>query len=164
MAKRSVSWNSVTCTAVADTANFTDNGYPTVIQGGSGTQVNNISEIYLGGQSTSSTVAEMLFARDSTVAATAGATTTFDAALNTATASLAAAPLTGNAWTTKPQRSSTLHLLSPSLNTFGGIVRWVAYPGEEINITGNTASLGEVSLSSVSGAGILGGHVIYEPF
>lgn len=164
MAKWSMSWNTVTCTAVADTTNYTDNGYCGIVQGGSTTQKINVSEIYMGGQSTSSTVAEMLFARDSTVAATVGATTTFNAALDPATAALAAPQVTGNAFTTKPQRSSTLKLLSPSLNTFGGIVRWVAYPGEEIGILGNTASLGEVSLSSVSGAGILGGHIIYEPF
>src|SRR5579864_1910362 len=120
MAKRSVSVNSVTCTAAADTANYTDTGYPFILQGGTSTQNINVSEIYMGGQSTSSTVAEMLLARDSTVAATIGSTTTFDAALNPATAALAAPPLSGNAWTTKPQRSSTLHLLSLSLNTFGG--------------------------------------------
>lgn len=164
MAKRSVNVNSVTCVAVADASNFTDNGYPFVIQGGTATQNIQVSEFYLGGQSTSSTVAEMIVARDSVVAATIGATSTFDASLNPATAALASPPLTGNAWTTKSQRSSTLHILSLSLNTFGGIVRWVAAPGEEIGILGNTASLGELSLTSVNGAGILSAHAIYEPF
>jgi hypothetical protein len=163
MAKRSLSVNSVTMTAVADTTNMTDNGYFGLVQGGSASQRIQTSEIYMGGQSTSSTVCEMLLARDSTVAATVTAGSTFDSALDPSTANLAAPPVTGDAAGTKPQRSSTAHLLSLSLNTFGGIVRWVAYPGEEIATYSNAASTGELSLSSVSGAGIIGGHWIYEP-
>ncbi len=43
--------------------------------------------------------------------------------------------------------------------------RWVAAPGEEPSTIGNTASLGEVSLSAFTGgtAGLTGAHVIYEP-
>lgn len=164
MAKRSLSANSITMTAVADTTNMTDNGYMGIIQGGSASQRINTSEIYMGGQSTSSTVCEMLLARDSTVAATVTAGSTFDEPLDAATAALAAPPVTGSAAGVKPQRSSTRHLLSLSLNTFGGIVRWVAYPGEEISTYSNAASTGEISLSSVSGAGIIGGHIIYEPY
>lgn len=164
MAKWALSWDTVTLTAVGATSNYTDAGYAGIIQGGSSTQKIQVSEVYIGGQSTSSTVTQMTLSRDSTVAATVGTTTTFNAALDPATAALAAAQITGNVFSTKPQRSSTLRLLALSLNTFGGIVRWVAYPGEEVGIVGNTASLGEVSLSSISGAGIIGGHIIYEPF
>ena len=88
-------------------------------------------------------------------------------ALDAATAALAAPPSTFNkAATNKPQRSATLGgLLNLSFNAFGGIVRWVAAPGEEISMVGNTASLGEVSLSAFTGgtAGLLGAHMIYEP-
>lgn len=166
MAKRSVSAQSITCTATADAANLANLGYPFIMQGGSGTQQTNVSELYMGGESTSSTPTTMLFGRDSTVAATAsGTSTTSDAPLHPATAALAAPVLTGNAFTTLPQRSATLgHLLSLSFNSFGGIVRWVAYPGEEITMLGNTASLGELSLSSKTGAGILSAHAIYETF
>jgi hypothetical protein len=69
----------------------------------------------------------------------------------------------GSASTTKPQRSATLgHLLQLSLNTYGGIARWQARYGEEITTYGASASLGEVSLSSVTGTGIVSGHVLYE--
>lgn len=166
MAKRSVSVTTITPTATADTTNLVDATYPCLVQGGSSTQRVNILEVYMGGQGGASTPTFMLLARDSTVAATnslgSGQT---DAALDAATAALAAPALTGNTNTTKPQRSATLHLLNLTFNAFGGIVRWVAAPGEEISTVGNTASLGEVSLSAFTGGtpGAMGVHLVYEP-
>lgn len=163
MAKRSAAAQTITCTAVADAANFTDLGYPFVLQGASSTQRTAVIELYLGGESTSSTATTMVFGRDSTIGATSSGATTFDAALDPATAALAAPVVVSNGFTTKPQRSATLgHLLQLSFNAFGGIVRWVAAPGEEIYAVGNTASLGELSLTSKTGAGILSAHAIYE--
>ncbi len=79
--------------------------------------------------------------------------------MDAATAALAAPVLTGNTnATNKPQRSSTLKLLNQSFNAFGGILRWVAAPGEEISIVGNTASLGELSLSSFTGSTAFAGQ------
>lgn len=167
MAKRIVSVTTQTPTATADTTNLVDATYPFLFQGGSATQRTNILEVYLGGQAGASAPTFMVLARDSTVATgtnTNGAGQT-DAALDAATAALAAPVLTGNSnATTKPQRSSTLHLLNLSFNAFGGIVRWVAAPGEEISMVGNTASLGEISLTAFTGgtAGLLGAHAIYE--
>lgn len=148
--------------AVADTVNFTDAGHMT-LQGGSTTQVNKIIEVFMGGQATSSTPCIMLLARDSTVGATLSVGRL--AALDPATAALAAPPVIFNTATTKPQRSATLSLLNLSFNAFGGIVRWVAAPGEEIGMLGNTASFGEVSLSAFTGGtpGLLGSAIIFEP-
>lgn len=169
MAKRIVSVTTQTPTATADTTNLVDATYPFLLQGGSSTQRTNILEIYLGGQAGSSSPTFMILGRDSTVATgtNTNGTGQTDAALDAATAALAAAAITGNSnATTKPQRSSTLHLLNLSFNAFGGIVRWVAAPGEEISVIGNTASLGEVSLSAFTGGtpGALGAHMIYETF
>ena len=164
MAKRSMANASITFTATANTTNLVDNTYLGVVQGGSSTQRINIIEVYLGGQSTASAPMYALLARDSTVGATATGGNHTDAALDAATAALAAPPVVGSGFTTKPQRSSTLHLLNLTFNAFGGIVRWVAAPGEEITTVGNTASLGEVSLSAITTAGIAGGHIVYEPF
>ena len=165
MAKRSFSVATWTPTAVADSANFTDNGYMGLM-GGTSTQLLKVSEIYMGGQAGSSTPTFMVFSRDSTVQATPTALSTGqkDAALDPSSAALAAPAVSFTASTTKPQRSSTLGLLNLSFNAFGGIVRWVAYPTEEIGILGNTASLGEVSLSAFTGttAGNVSGHIIYE--
>src|SRR3990167_10163059 len=137
---KSATWTPV---AVADTANFTDNGYMGLM-GGSTTQVLKVLEIYMGGQATSSSPSLMIFSRDSTVQATPTALTTgqSNAALDPATAALAAAQVAFTASTTKPQRSATLGLLNLSYNAFGGIVRWVAAPGAEIGVLGNAASFG----------------------
>lgn len=165
-------WNSVniswTPTAVADTTAFTDNGYH-AIQPGSTTQRINILEVYLGGQATSSAANWMLLSRDTTVALTAitaGTNGRAVAPLDAASAALGAPPLTVGASTTKPQRSATQLLANLSFNAFGGIVRWVAAPGEELGLLGNTQPLGEASISAFtgSGTGLLGSHYIFEPF
>lgn len=167
MAKRIVSVTTQTPTATADTTNLVDATYPFIFQGGSGTQRTNILEIYEGGQAGASAPTFMVLARDSQVGSgtNTNGTGQTDAALDAATAALAAPVVTGNSnATNKPQRSSTLHLLNLSFNAFGGIVRWVAAPGEEISIVGNTASLGEISLSAFTGGtpGAAGFHGIYE--
>lgn len=162
MAKISSNQPTWTPVAVADTTNMTDAGYH-ALQGGSSTQVNNIIEVAMGGQAGASSPCIMMVARDSTVGATLSVGR--QAAMNPATAALAAPPVTFNTATTKPQRSATLSLLNLSFNAFGGIYRWVAAPGEEIGMLGNTASFGELSLSAYTGGtpGLLGSHIILEP-
>ncbi len=155
---------------VADTTSFpqTAGGAYMALQGGSATQVMTILEVYIGGQAGSSTPTYFVLSRDSTVgvtpaALTAGQKNTF---LHFATVALAA-PQTGfTSASTSPQRSSTLGLLNLSMNAFGGIVRWVAAPGEEIWMLGSGSTTGEISLSAYTGgtAGQVGSHIIYEPY
>lgn len=169
MAKRSVNFASVTTTAYADTATMGNNAYCTVLQGGSGSQRINVLEVMLGGQSSSTSQPQIIIlGRDSTVAVTIGSTTTVDSAHSASTAALAAAPLTGNAFTTNPQRltGNGGHILVFSFNAYGGAARWLAKDWEEVDIIGNTANLGELSLSAFTGttSGAIGGHLIYEPF
>lgn len=165
MAKRSFSVATWTPVAVADTIAFTASGYQ-AIQGGSTTQRTNVLEIFMGGQAGASTPTFMVLAHDSTVAVTPTALSTGqkDAALDASSAALAAPVSSFVTASTQPQRSSTLGLLNLSYNAFGGIVRWVAAPGEEISMVGNTASLGEISLSAYTGGtpGLMGSHIIYE--
>jgi hypothetical protein len=159
----------MTPTAFADTAAMTDNTYPFLLLGGSGTQLNRIHEISIVGQAAStSSPTFMIFGRDSTVAtgtATYGAGV-MDASLDTATAALAAPVSTANQWaTTKPQRSSSLHLINCSLNAFGGVYFWRANKVDEcIAVYGASANIGEASLSAYTGGtpGALGAHMIYE--
>jgi hypothetical protein len=165
MARYSLSFHAITPTATADTTNLVDSTYPFLLQGGNSTQRLNISEIYMGGEAAStSSPTLMKLARDSTV----GATVTAGTCRNALTDGSATAPGTvaifGHIATTKPQRSATLHLLALSFNAYGGIVRWVARPGEELSVVGNTASLGEVSLSAFTGGtpGAISGHCVYE--
>lgn len=166
MAKRSFKSSTWTPVAVADAANMTNAGFM-ALQGGSSTQRIRVLEVYLGGQAAASAPSLMLVSRDSTVGASLTALTTgeSDAALDPATAALAAPAQPFTQSSTKPQRSATLGLLNLSYNAFGGIVRWVAAPDEELWILGNTASFGEISLSAFTGGtpGLTGAHVIYEP-
>lgn len=164
MAKWSANKPTWTPTAVADTTNMTAGGFM-ALQGGSSTQVISILEVYMGGQAGASSPSIMVLARDSTVFSGATSNAVRNAAINPATAALAAPPLAQDVGSsTLPQRSATLSLLNLSLNAFGGIVRWTAAPGEEIGMLGNTASLGEVSLSAYTGGtpGLMGSHLIYE--
>lgn len=163
MAKWSAAQNNWTPTAVADATNFTNSGY-FALQGGSSTQQLRVMEVYMGGLAAASAPAQMLVARDSTVGATGLSGGTL-AALDPATANLAAPMVQFSTSTTKPQRSATLQLLDIGFNAFGGIVRWVAAPGEEMIVLGNTASFGELSLSSGSAGtpGLMSAHLIFEP-
>ena len=163
MARWSANHPSFTPVAVADTTNFTDAGY-LALQGGSATQRSQILEVFMGGQAAASAPTYMILARDSTVGATLSGARL--AALDPATAALAAPPVAFNTATTKPQRSATLSLLGLGFNAFGGQVRWVAAPGEEIGMLGASASFGEVSLSALTGGtpGLMGAHIIFEPF
>ena len=153
-----IGWTPV---AVADTANFTDAGHHS-LQGVTTPGTVNVLEVFLGGEATSSTVNQMVFGRDSTVGVTLSYATVsgYTAALHPSTA--AARAVGFNTATTKPQKSSTLHLLSLSMNAFGGIIRWVAAPGEELTMIGITQPMGECSLTSVSGTGKLSSGIVFE--
>lgn len=167
MAKRITSVTTQTPTATADTTNLVDATYPFLLRGGSTTQINTIFELFVGGQASSTTPTLMIGAMDSTVGTgtNTNGTGETDAPLNAGTAALAAPAITGNSnATTKPQRSSTLHLHNLSFNAFGGIVKLGFPPGQEIVLVGNAANTGEFSLSAFTGGtpGPLGAHMVYE--
>lgn len=165
MSKLSYSFTTFTPTATADTTSLANGSYMAV-QGGSATQVSTFIEVYLGGQAGASSPTLMLLSRDSAVGTTLSSTSgAMQAALDPAVAALAAPPVGFTIATTAPQRSATLHLLNLSYNAFGGIVRWVAAPGEEPKMLGASASFGEVSLSAFTGgtAGLTGAHIVFEP-
>jgi hypothetical protein len=167
MAKRSLMVTTRTPTATADTTALLDATHHGIIQGGTSSQKIAISEVTLAGQASASAPTFMMLSRDTVV----GGTVTKNAAitdepLDAATIALANPPVTGDTHSTDPQRSVTGHLLNLSFNAFGGFVRWLAPPGGEIYIVGNTQPLGEVSLSAYTGGstGLVGSHIIYEPF
>lgn len=168
MAKWSFSNSNWTPTAVNSGATQTANG-ACFLQGGSATQYLLTSEIYLGGKAAASAINDMVVSRDSTVGVTSITlgTNGRNAALDPATAALAAPQVPGFSATTMPQASTTLQLLSLAFNAFGGIVRWVAYPGEELRTVGASASLGELSLScsniGTPTPGAMASTWIYEP-
>jgi hypothetical protein len=160
---RSSTWSAV---AVADATNMVNQQFM-ALQGGSTTQRTLISEIEVGGQATASAPSILQTSRDSTVGATLTALTTneSDSPIDPATAALAAVLVSFTQSTTKPQRSATFGLVNQSINAFGGIARWVAYPYEELIMYGSTAvNSGEVSLSAYTGSttASIGAHIVYE--
>jgi hypothetical protein len=168
MAKRSFSAVNFTPTATADAAALA-NGTYMAIRGGSSSQLNNIIEINVSGFASVSSPTILQFARHSTVATTptALAAPASDGPLHPSTAALAAPPVTFTAAATGGQRSAatTDARLNMGLNAWGGINRWLAAPGEEFSILGNTAPLGEASLSAFTGGtvGPISASIIYEP-
>src|SRR6266550_640058 len=163
MTKYSFMVNSFTTAATADAAALTTLTYM-ALNGGSATQRNDISEVYIGGQATSSAPQYMVLARDSTVVATPTALSAGSAAngpLDPAAAALAAPAVGAVTGGTQPQRSNsaTLSRINLTFNAFGGITRWTAMdPNEYFKLLGNTASNGEASLSGFTGttAGLVG--------
>ena len=117
-----------------------------------------VIEVMVSGEATSSTVNRMALRRLSTNGATP--TNQVPAALNP----LSAASVSQGyvAATTGPTIASTVHLLHLALNTFGGVVRWVAAPGEEVYATASTAPTGEIVLDSISGTGVVSTHMLFE--
>src|SRR6266702_1455795 len=99
MARRLTAMTTLTPTATADTTNLVDATYFFLLQGGTSTQVIKVHEISLSGQAASSSSPTfVLLARDSTVGTgtnTLGAGQS-DAAIDPASATLAAIPLVGN--------------------------------------------------------------------
>lgn len=165
MAKYSGVWSGITATATSAGANnLVDSTYPFALQGGGSTQRNVISEVYIGGEDTAATPTRFVLARDDVQVASGTKGGITAALLDGSATAPGTAPLCFNtAATNKPQRGTTpAYLLGVTFNTFGGVIRWVAAPGNEIAVVGNTAGLGEVSLSSFSGAGKTSGHVIFE--
>jgi len=169
MAKRSFQFISYTPTAIADgsaagTGTFQD------IEASAPTMYIEVQEIYEGGLNSASAVNIMQFARNALPATTPTAVTTptgSDGFLKTFSTALSASAVVCNFASTGPVRTSvgTASRLNLSFNSFGGIVRWVAAPGEEWGILGTVASVSGSNLSSPTGsAGAMGSHIIYEIF
>jgi len=162
MARYSAAWAGITAAALADTVAATNGTYPGSLRGGGASVLGKINEVYIGGEDTASTPTQMVLGRASTVSVGA-----LSVGTNAPTDVQATAPGTIFSWgstaaTSGAQRSSTLTLLQPSLNTFGGIARWQARYGEELTVFGNANNAGEVLLSSRVGTGKTSGHILYE--
>lgn len=168
MAKRVFSQATWTPTATGDGAALANTTYM-AIENAASTHALNVMEIYEGGQASASSINIMQFARNVAIGTTptALATPNADGPMNSFTQTVATVPITYVAASTGPLRSSvaTQARLNLSFNAFGGIVRWVAAPGEEWGIIGTGASASSSSLSAFTGGsvGLMGAHIVYEP-
>lgn len=164
--KYSATWSTVTANPVADGSSFNNTTAVALgfLRTGGSTSRVKISEVYIGGEDTGGVVAAMLLARNSLLSVgtlTVGNLELIDALSN----GPSSAPAWGNnAGTTYPQRSSTRYLLPLSLNTYGGISKWMAKPNYEITAYGATQPYGDVSLSCrvSSGTPKSSGYILFE--
>ncbi len=166
MGKRVFQAATYTPTATADATNLANTTYQAL--GANSALIGlNVIEIYIGGQASASSINLQQFSRDQIIGGglTALASPNSDGPMSGGGA--AAIALSFIAGSTLPERSSsiTASKLNLSLNAFGGIVRWVAAPGEEWTIFGVSVNISESSLSCFTGgsAGLIGSHIVYEP-
>lgn len=156
-------------TGTADNSSLTASTYMAV-QGGTSTQTNFIDEVYMGGQATSSAPMIMLLGRSSTVQATPTALSSPNSfgLTNGGGCVVTAPPSCAITASTQSVRSNSVSLAKKNytFNAFGGIVRVnYANTNDRMGIVGNTASLGEVTLSSFTGSTgstAIGAHIIIE--
>jgi hypothetical protein len=140
------------------------------LQGGTTTQMSFVDEIYMGGQAAASAPLIMLLGRDSTVVATPTALSApnSNGPLHPSAGVLTAPAVGAITGGTQAIRSNsvTLGKKNFTFNAFGGLVKAnYANTSDRIGILGNTASLGEVSLSSFTGStagAAIGAHILYE--
>lgn len=108
-----------------------------------------VTEIMVAGMGTSSAASQINANRVTTAGATGGGAITaspWDAF------SAASASSLFTTWTTQPVVSASL--VSLAVNANGGIYRWVARPGQELNAIGSQATNMQISFrASVNGGG-----------
>lgn len=122
----------------------------------SATTIDRVVEVLVGGEATTSSAQLTKFARHSTVGATPVAVT--PGKLNPRSAAAAAAGF--SSFSSAAVVGGTLVQLS--FNAFGGVVRWVAAPGEELYFVGGTAADTEGSINGTGVSGSISAHVIFE--
>lgn len=157
-----------TGTGTADNSSLTTAAYMALL-GGTTTQVSFVEEVYIGGQATASAPAIMLLGRDSTVVGTpvALATPNTNGPTNPSAGVLTALPVGAITGSVQAIRSNSVTLAKKNFtfNSFGGIVK-ASYQNtqDRMGILGNTASLGEISLSAFTGttSSAVGAHILYE--
>ena len=168
MAKRAFSVATFTPTAQADGV-LAAGTYAAMIPGAT-TDLLQIMEITQGGQASASSVNSMTLARSSTlgVGATALALPNSDGFMRSASSVLTTLPTNYVATgTSNPNRSAavTIARMQLAFNSFGGIFRWVAAPGEEWTALGSAVTSQSESVFSCAITGTAGPQslmVIYE--
>lgn len=170
MAKRSFELHTYTPTATNDGTALSNGTYQN-IEASATTMYLEVMEIYCGGQASASAVNIMNFARTQLPATTPTALAggvAVDGFMKTFSTALSASAVVNTSAATGPVKATLAGQarLNLSFNAFGGIVRWVAAPGEEWGILGTTTSVSSSVLSAYTGGsvGLMGSHLIYEIF
>jgi len=174
MAKYSAQFSSVpmAVTALGSAISTTGTNAFMALIGGVATGGLKVSEIYIGGEAASSSqVASMAFSRATQLASTLTAGLATIILTDIFAAPPSSPPLVGTQWvTTQAPIASANALLHLSYNAYGGIVRWVSSPDQNITAFGNAvytngtqAAGGELILTQIAGtASTMSGHILFE--
>lgn len=122
-----------------------------------------VFEIWVSGEAGSSSVQRFQVFRPAAIGVTINANTQVpekvDSASVAAAFTVAGTQTAVSSWTTPPT-TGTNDVLTPMLNAFGGVIRWVAPPGSEI-VVGSQGAVANLSiLRSRSGTNTVSGHVL----
>jgi len=120
--------------------------------------VTRINEIMLGGEATASAVNRYALRRATTV----GSLPTAQVPVQLSSAGPAAQAAWGTAWGTQPITAAAPAAWSAAMNAFGGVIRWVAAPQQEILVTGGVAADQQVSLENITGASVVTAQMLIE--
>jgi hypothetical protein len=142
------------------------------LKGAAATQLIDVLEAKISGMASASTLGGFVLKRASTIETTptALAAPNSDGFEFPNSSALSASVVSFIAAATNPTPSNTVTdaTLDLGINSFGGIIRWNAAPGQEWKIIGNTAPGGESVMFNSSTAGgansAANAHIIYEPY
>lgn len=121
-------------------------------------EIAQVGEVSIGGESTASTVNRMAVRRSTSNLTTPTAQTPSKAA-STSPAAYTDGSTTA---TGEPTTAAAPAIWTYALNTFGGVIRWVAAPGQQLLIQGATAGNNEITLESSSGTGLISCQMLFE--
>ena len=121
-------------------------------------EIARVNEVSIGGEATSSTVNRMAVRRSTTNLTTPTAQTPAKMS-PTSPAAYTSGSTTASG---EPTTAAAPAIWTYSLNVFGGVVRWVAAPGQELLIMGATAGSNEITLESSSGTGVISCQMVFE--
>lgn len=152
--------------SVNGTALSTTTGLLTVVTTATGAgSIVYLNEIMLGGEAGSSTVARVAVNRFAAAASGAGADPTGAATAQTCEklnpGSAAFAGTVATAFASTQGTLSTNDVLILGFNAFGGVIRWLAAPGEEI-VVGGQGAVQYLGIRSRSGTPFVSGHIVLE--
>lgn len=153
------SWTPV---ATADGAQLTANGYHAIDTTAAGNYAR-ILEILVVGEASATAINANALRRHTTHATTPTNRVPAKNNVLTASAAVFGSFITASTNPTVAALATIQHVLTLSINAFGGILRWSSYQtGAEIWIFSATANNDEVSISTVTGTSVQSTHYIVE--
>lgn len=121
-------------------------------------EIAQVNEVSIGGEATTSTVNRMAIRRSTTNLTTPTAQTPS----KMSTTSPAAYSDCATTATGEPTTAAAPAIWTYALNVFGGVIRWVAAPGQALLVQGATAGNNELTLESASGTGVISCQMLFE--